>query len=122
MELTNKTIAKLERERAKENEKLAALTAKRDELDTQIKAVQESVKDINTNIRQEKILMIAKAADKKGFDLDDVYAMFADNDKKSASAPAPAAESVTDDTAENGVAETTDTEGTETSSYEDADI
>ena len=122
MELTNKTIAKLERERAKENEKLAALTAKRDELDTQIKAVQENVKDINVNIRQEKILMIAKAADKKGFDLDDVYAMFADNDKKSASTPAPAAESVTDDTAGNGVAETTDTEDTETSSYEDADI
>lgn len=122
MELTNKTIAKLERERAKENEKLAALTAKRDELDTQIKAVQESVKDINANIRQEKILMIAKAADKKGFDLDDVYAMFADDDKKSASTPTPAAESVTDDTAENGVAETTDTEDTETSSYEDADI
>lgn len=99
MELTNKTITRLEKERSKETEKLAALTVKKDELDAQIKAAQDAVKNIDTEIRQEKILMIAKAADKSGFNLDEVYAMFTSNGsskKEKTETPATAADTVTD--------------------------
>lgn len=79
---TNKALDRLNKELAKKQENLAALTQKKAEIEKSISDAKSSIAETNEAIKQEKLNLLADAAGKQGTSVDDLLEMFLSGDSQ----------------------------------------